>query len=85
MAAELAAFPQGAHDDTVDALVYAVHLAAEATTTDDLAYALGLIACAACGELYHADPTGQYRPCPYCAHQQRRWRPAPAFADRRHD
>jgi predicted phage terminase large subunit-like protein len=80
LAQELAAFPQGRHDDGVDALVYAVHLAAEATSQDDVAYALGLTDCGACGEYFHEAPAGAPRPCPYCTGQLRRWRPAPALA-----
>jgi predicted phage terminase large subunit-like protein len=85
LAQELAAFPQGRHDDAVDAMVYATHLAAEATSQDDLAYALGLTDCEACGEYFHEAPNGAPRPCPYCTGQQRRWRPAPAAADRSQD
>jgi predicted phage terminase large subunit-like protein len=80
LAQELAAFPEGRHDDSVDALVYAVHLAAEATTGEDLAFALGLTVCEACREYFHEAPGGAARPCPYCIGQLRRWRPAPALS-----
>lgn len=62
LASELAFFPFGTHDDQVDWLAYATHLAAQSATDWDSAY--GLTECGSCGRKY-INRDGA-RACPHC-------------------